>query len=157
MAPLYSFILVSSLFFSFLVRCFRSSSRLLQVVFSTVEHLTHEDGPLCNVPGYALGPWRSSPPCPFHVARSSSTATSTAAYLPLHVATSLQSRVFSRRATENGWFNQPDNLHAPRAEKTFCHCRVYRNLASPCVTNHGSDESRDDSTFRGTNCFVYEN
>lgn len=37
--------------FLFLLLVLRSSFRLLQVVFSTVEHLTHEDGPLCSVPG----------------------------------------------------------------------------------------------------------
>lgn len=50
--------LLACLFFLFIFFSFSSSflvflslSRLLQVDFSTVEHLTHEDGPLCNVPG----------------------------------------------------------------------------------------------------------
>lgn len=83
----------------------------------------------------------------FHVTRSSSAATSTAAYLPLHVATSLQSRVFSRRATENGWFNQPDNLHAQRAEKNL--------LSLPSLSQPGVASRYQPFGIRETNPRIF--
>lgn len=72
-----------------------------------VEHLTHDDGPLCNIPGRVQSFLVS-----LAVPRKRTTSATTICHFTL--STSLQPRVYSSRGGKNGRLNQRDNLHAAR-------------------------------------------
>lgn len=161
MPPLLSFILVSFLFSRFRSSSRRLSSRTLDARGRSSLCVTFQDTLVSSLP---------VPRKPLVVGRP----TSTAAYLPLHVATSLQSRVFSSLVVQRkmvgsinriicmrrGWKKTSPSLSQPGVVLRLTNAdhprlidpRIHRGKRNLAKTR--GEKAGDSTRFRGTRLII---